>query len=307
MNKLYYWIIGSLLLVLAACSESEDDDVRVTNLDLDYYVVSPDYNNAIDSLRYAIYVKYDIPTFYDDTIGVYDRGEYDRDGNPHPFYKVLYPAYTITGWDQSLEITEVEDKETLRPVLEAMLNYTFDDFPKAWIPKGFYIVEDFHATEGVDEAYYKGMDCSLVAVSALIEDEEGAQTQEEMGASLRASMAVEALLDKEGDRLDAFYGVSERLSAEIYGSNDGELEELGIYNPDEDEPMDLGFLEFYTDWFGVSYAPNSDQDLLTYVNLYFHNTREDVIEMYGEYTLVVEKYDILATIMEDYMNTQFTE
>ena len=301
-NKLYYWLVGCLLLSLAACSEGEDGDVYATGLDLNYYVVSPDYDNEVDSLRYAIYEKYGIATYCNDTIGIYDRGEYDRNGNLHPYYKVLRPAYTITGFDEGLSITEAEDDERLCSMLEVMLHNTFDDFPKILLPKCFYVVEEFSGTSNsVSDAYYKGMDCALVSLV------EFSGTPEEIGMSLQASIATEALLDKASLELTPFYNVSLALYDGIYGTFVGNLGPeddpwwpgVGIYDPEEDEPMDLGFLEFAADVFGDEVTPETSGDLLAYVNLFFHKTHEEVIEEYGDYPLVMEKYDIVAAILAD--------
>ena len=301
MNKLYYWLIGCLLLSFAACSEGEDGDVYATDLDLDYYVVSSDYDNPIDSLRWVLYDRYGVATYYNDTIGVYDRGEMDREGNSQLYYKQLFPPYTITGWaDENMEWTEVDDLELLRPTLEMMINHVFEGFPRILLPKCFLLVEDFSGATSVSSNYYRGLDCAVVSI-------EGRENTLEAGEILQAEIATESVLEMFSEDLVAFYEVSTALYPDIYGTmlynlypeDHPMFPGAGIYDPEEDEPMDLGFLEFGTNYFGDEQTPTSDEDFQDYMQLLLENTQDEVYEQYADYPLVLEKYEIVAALWEE--------
>ena len=308
MNKLYYWLMGCLLLPFAACTESEADNVYATDLDLDYYVVSSDYDNSIDSLRWVLYDRYGVATYYNDTIGVYDRGETDRYGNVHLYYKQLHPAYSITGWVNGAEWTEVENLEDLRPTLELMIDRVFDAFPKVLLPKCFLLVENFRGFTSTSPDYYRGMDCALVSI-------EGRENTLEAAAVLRSDIATEVISVMFPEYQTSFYEVSQRLYSGIYDQllynlypeDDPYWPGVGIYDPEEDEPMDLGFLEFETNTFGESKTPGLDTDFHDFMNLYFGHTRDEVYEVYADYPLVLEKYELIEELWDDLVSMPVAE
>lgn len=295
MNKIYYWIACCVLCLCVACSnDSDDDGVYATDLDLDYFVVSGDYDNAIDSLRYEIFKKYDVAVYYDDTIGVYDRGEKDRDGNPKLFYRVIRPPYSISGWDTGLSWREVEDRESLRPVLEMLLNYTFDDFPKQFLPRCFYLVDFLNRKE----MYYNTLEAGMIVVTDRENTPKG-------GADLQAEIATEGLKTYYSMELVTFQDIILNRFGDIYdkltfwdlgvGFPEEGMPGLGIYE-EGDEPMKFGFLEYKTDNWGELYTLTHDEDLLSFVKLALGSMREEVYEKYADWPLVLDKYEIIVDL-----------
>ncbi|MEY8590714.1 hypothetical protein AALK14_04590 [Butyricimonas hominis] len=293
MNRIYYWIVCCVLNLCVACNDRTDDDgVGATDLDLDYFVVSDDYDNAIDSLRYEIFKKYNIAVYYDDTIGVYDRGEKDREGNTKLFYRVIRPPYSISGWDSSLDWREVEDKETLRPVMNMLLNYTFDDFPTLFLPKCFYLVEWMNKG-----TYHNTMEAGMVNIAKK-------ENTPESAAELRGDIATEGFKTYYSMELIPFYEVTPNVYGDIYdkfviydlgvGFPEYDMPGLGIYE-DGDEPMKFGFLRF-TDYFGEMKTLLHEDDLEDFVKLTLSKTREDVYAEYADYPLVLEKYEIILNL-----------
>ena len=69
MNKL---ILPLLLVVALFTSCSDDDDLKPSNLERNWFVLE-DSDDPVDHLRYLFYEKTGIPVFYNDTIGVTER------------------------------------------------------------------------------------------------------------------------------------------------------------------------------------------------------------------------------------------
>ncbi|WP_187376694.1 MULTISPECIES: hypothetical protein [Butyricimonas] len=318
MNKIYFLIICCMLGICVACNLEENNDVRATDLDLDYFVVSDDYDNPVDSLRYEIFEKYGVPVYYDDTIGVYDRGEKDRNGNPVLFYRVIRPPYSITDFSSRITWTEVEDISVLIPVLEALLHHTFEvDFPMDLLPRSLYLVNTMRTSESSE--YYASMETGLINITGRGND------IVQIGRKLRGDMGGGGLERYKSQEIAPFYTVSLNLG-NLYARilpNINREDGREIYHPG-DEPMKFGFLRYiekvsydfmyeYADpqyesfWhpeLGYPFVilPNTlerYEDLADFVDLVANESREDVYAKYAEWPLVIEKYEIISKIWDN--------
>ena len=288
MNKIYYWIIGCVAACCLACTENNSDDVYVSGLDLDYFVVSPDYDNAVDSLRYAIFEKYGIPVYYDDTIGVYDRGEVDRFGNTWLFYRIIRPGYEISTYG-SVEWREVEDVESLAPLLDVMLHGTFDYCPKKILPRSIYLVDWIRANNAL-KTYYRTMEAGLLNVNDRELTEAG-------GCLIAAEISGSGLQFFYNDALQEFFNASKKLTGgfgDIYGQK---LDKVDIYE-EGDVPEEFGFLRFSETNEGDECMVSSDEDVVDFLELMFGNTREEVYADYAEWPVILEKYEIIVKIWD---------
>lgn len=285
MNKICHLIIGCVAACCLACTDNHADDVYVSGLDMDYFVVSPDYDNAVDSLRYAIFEKYGIPVYVDDTIGEYDRGEVDRFGNKWLFYRILRPDYEISSY-VNVEWREVEDKESLTGILNMMLHYTFDNCPKKILPRSFYLVDWIRADNDL-RTYYRTMETGLVNVN-------DRELVEAGGHLLAAEISGSGLQFFYNDALQEFFNASKKLTGGMGSLYDQELDKVDIYE-EGDVPEKFGFLDFgVTD--GDERMVSADEDVVDFLELMFGNTKEEVYAEYAEWPVVVEKYDVLVKI-----------
>ena len=93
--KYIIYIFGIMTSVwLQACSG--EDDLTPSSVDRNWWVNVDNQDNSLDHLIYEIFEQYKVPIFYNDTIGMENRGK-DAFGNPDIYYEVIKLNYTILG------------------------------------------------------------------------------------------------------------------------------------------------------------------------------------------------------------------
>ncbi|MGE9935939.1 MULTISPECIES: hypothetical protein [Butyricimonas] len=90
MRNTIYLVV--MLLFLAGCEK--EDVLTPSKEDRDWFVITNDSDAPVDKAIYALYEKWHIPVFYNDTIGREERGV-DYKGNPIVYYRVLNLNYSL--------------------------------------------------------------------------------------------------------------------------------------------------------------------------------------------------------------------
>lgn len=305
IKYLYYSVLILLVGCCAACTRNEDGDVHATDLDLDWFVVSDDYDNPIDSLRYEIFKQHRVPVYYDDTIGCMDRGEKDRAGNTVLFYRVIRPDYTITGYNSNLSWQEVENKEELETVLNVLLHHTFDKYPVQLLPRCLYLVRKLDARTGGILSFLHAMECGVVNIDdRFLKTDETSLAAE--GITLKCEMGAGALEKFYEDELEYdFYAISRNLYNSIYSQSlanfvSGENGAPKDLYKEGDDPRKFGFMRYSATKVQTA-APrmvNKEEDARDFIKLILTKTLEEVQEEHEAYPLVIQKYEAMKRIWE---------
>lgn len=302
-TKLLY-IIGLWgFLSLVACSD--DDNLSPSDLDGDWYVLT-DSDDPLDHLRYTLYETYNIPVFYNDTIGRHDRG-IDHAGEPIVYYEVLNPNYSILSSDEYVKYELSYDRDAITLGVEFIRDKVFPKLISGKLyPRSFLLVKSL-TLNAKSSSYsyfantYRGMMTSCVSnVEGMM-----AKTEVELnrlGCEVAAQEFATYLMESASSLLDAFLNVSR---AEIYSTNlYGQSLTSTSTPPYVSNLEEYGFLSYDK---GNQYNTSTKRvttigeraDVVDYVTEVLMEDDEAFETEYGSYEYVMKKYELMKTAMEN--------
>lgn len=312
----YYAIFLSVLAL--CCWQCNDDEDIVTVIEKNWYVVSPS-DEPLDNLIYEVFVATGVPIFYNDTIGAEER--VDRFGQSWTYYEVLDPNYTIESVLPSVKYILSEEEDELMAGVEFLRDRVLSQLPDEVQPKCFLLVDSLYvrgAGSGitVDQinwvpgGEYRGAGCTVFGCDTLGYLSEGGKDTlanqiigEEFGAYLRYNYS---------DSLDAFYRYSNTVAPN--GDGQGYNVRVDTYGDVADPQLwyVYGFLSYnrmadYGIWWGETWedaedwyytTPTESQDVADFVAAILTMSEEDFMAEYGEYPVIMNKYEFLKQIVE---------
>ncbi|WP_099294019.1 hypothetical protein [Butyricimonas sp. Marseille-P3923] len=303
-TKLLY-IIGLWgFLSLVACSD--DDTLSPSDLDGDWYVLT-DSDDALDHLRYTIYETYNVPIFYNDTIGHQIRGT-DNAGEAIIYYEVLNPNYSILSSDEYAKYELSYNRDAITVGVEFIRDKVFPKLISDKLyPRSFLLVKSLTLNAMKTSSYpyaansYRGMMTSCVGS---IEEMEGMTEVElkRLGCEVAAQEYTTYLTESASSLLEAFLNVSR---AEIYSANLYGLSLTSSSTPPYVADLEeYGFLSYNK---GAQYNETSKRvttvneyaDVLDYVTEVLMDDDEAFEVKYGTYEWVMKKYELMKTAMEN--------
>lgn len=287
MNKL---ILPLLLVVALFTSCSDDDDLKPSNLERNWFVLE-DSDDPVDHLRYLFYEKTGIPVFYNDTIGVTERT--DVFGNSYLDYTTLSMDYSLGGvgsrpliWYYSL--CSKEDVPDGLDFLETEI--------MPWVPEeihvhSFLLLDSVALTTGSVESF-KGMNTILVAGIPKLKNM-GEEERAQLKASVLGTMFAASISGLENE-MKSFYQTTRSYydAEDLYGYNLWDFQNRTPYS----DPKEVGFLG--VDPTNTYSLPTESVDVSMYIEAIFTYTAAEFETLYGEYEAVMKKYGIMVSLLK---------
>ena len=295
----YIWFILACFLAVGC---SDENELKPSLADRDWFVIE-DSEDPIGHERFLLYEKYGIPVFVNDTIGVEERGV-DYYGNPVMYYCTLDINYTVgapvtDNGLQSRKYSLLESSEDQLAGISFLDNYLIPALPENMYFNSILLLDSLYemrmtgwAVERKDINVYQGaLTLAIGQVKSIAK-----MTPEEQNKHKGLILATLALKQLDEEQLSDFYMVS--------------------YDPSPSAAMPsakcevYGFLDYDSRYYAMNEGKDPSQwiyytltranDLEDFVLAYFQYSEKEFKELYADYPLVLEKYEIIKTLMTDF-------
>lgn len=293
MKKNNFLYILFLSVLFTACDK--EDHLKPSNVGRDWFTIE-DSNDPVDHAIYQFYTETGIPVFYNDTIG--EETRVDHWGNSYTHYEILQFGSSSLGGTEtpnpfsSYELCPKEDvvngleflREEIVPVLPESIKITSFLLLKSLTPWNPAVVSN--------EAF-KGLNTVLISRVSELKDMSDAERLNMKGAIFNAVLATP--VSGYTEELAAFYQATRSCYTEnLYGC-------AGWYFYNRygfSDPRAVGFLK---DPNPSDYGsmPTEVQDVGMYIKAMFIYTPEEFEALYGAFSVVMTKYEIMKTVLRD--------
>lgn len=309
--KRYGLIILYFALFFAACWD--DDDLGQIHGETNWLVVE-DSDDPIDHQRFEIFQEFDIPVFYNDTIGVEKResfsGVYDH-------YVKLQIFYNPGGTPVSGYYSLVKDKNELKSVLDHLQEGVLPRIPETFPMSSILLVDTLRASG--DTVAYNGFNAVVIGNCTRFNDYSEENKKWWQGAVLR-SLVLEGILSNESEWLtDEFYSQSLAIYPEnpqmVYSEGNSTRRmyqacaNLILSGVIARADACLGYAGFLDFQWKPSYegetqtnavAPTREKDISQFCEAIFALSEEEFSERWGKYDIVMGKYHALKNKLAEY-------
>lgn len=290
----YTKILLGLLAMAAAvgftgCSDSEDI-LEPSNEKFDNPFAVPDGMTGPEAeIRRDFFKNTGIYLIFNDTLRTYtDRFGVERT-------ELVDFDYTFTGspTHPNRRFEYIENTEEMKIVADLIAENLAPRIkdgqfrPFSIIPLKDMATQNYSGAKWEDKKTFTNFRCLAVNVDPILD----AETPED---------AVNAVNDVIIDLINSKISVWDASMDEFFESVD-ELssEYISDYIDDWDRDItqvnELGFLRFYESWsISYDYFPNRKNDFADYLDLVIKKTSAEVEELYGEYPVIMNRYEFLA-------------
>ena len=315
--KKYGLIILGIALLLGACQD--DNEIGPIVGEKDWFVLE-DSDDPIDGQRYDIYTEFGIPVYYNDTIGHETR--YSFAGEPYTYYERLQVFYNPGGTAITGRYVLLEDKNDTKEVLDYLQTDLLPLIPETFYIPSILLVDSL--VVGGDSAAYKGFNtvvCAKVKEFATLDEED----RKWWRGSVMSAMLAGGLMNTESEWLEEnFFGKSQAVNPEsdmVYSSSRNYMVYQALSGVISDVNLQtlgaVGFLNhkwrpaYPTQTERMAYVPTRENDLKQFCEVVFALSTEEVSARWGEYPVVMAKYEALKGKLEELgfanLNSQITE
>lgn len=309
--KLKYKIFASLVLMagcalgLSSCADDEDA-LQPSSVGDNPYRPDPNATDPETVLRRNFYDDHNFYILFNDLLRQRYAGK-DLQGNDVYEPEYIDLAYTITSYSENSPKYEIltgqEEKEKAVEIIENYVLPHIDGVklkPFAMFPVKSLLTYRRDPNGGWSYDYYPAIVYSNIRYFVIsVGDFIGEEDETAIEAAVRGGMKswVESMLDKYSEALDPFYEISDEYRGE----------RISDYYPEWDRSdmsiiYELGFLSYFEDWYGYI----EDDEFLSYSSYCFDDffdlamdySEDEVIEMYGQYDLIMQKYYLMVEYIE---------
>ncbi len=301
-------LIGILLLslfALASCHDDENSTLSPSNVDVDWYVIKDNPNDELDHLIYEIYSKYQMPVYYNDTIGKEYRG-LDANGDSIIYYKTMMLGYSIEEDVISLKYTLSKQRQDILEGVKFLEEYVIPFQQAGMKPKCFLLVEDMILSDEPVDLYY-GMSGAAISRIAELKDMTR-EDKEAFGLRVRGSEWAHALVNSYPEQLEDFYRLSDNfnLNGELKAMHRQDIRNslwgaTFAWKPKEE----YGFLSSTpSSYWGEAYVcPTESADVLDFVMEVLKDDEVNFQKTHAEHSIILSKYEymkkLVASVKED--------
>ena len=308
----YIWFILACFLAVGC---SDENELKPSLADRDWFVIE-DSEDPIGHERFLLYEKYGIPVFVNDTIGVEERGV-DYYGNPVMYYCTLDINYTVgapvtDNGLQSRKYSLLESSEDQLAGIFFLDNYLIPALPENMYFNSILLLDSLYemrmtgwAVERKDINVYQGaLTLAIGQVKSIAK-----MTPEEQNKHKGLILATLALKQLDEEQLSDFYMVSyDPVKKFSYYQQ--------MVTPSPSAAMSsakcevYGFLDYDSRYYAMNEGKDPSQwiyytltranDLEDFVLAYFQYSEKEFKELYADYPVVLEKYEIIKTLMTDF-------
>lgn len=336
-------VIYILLIVLISGCQKED--ALKPNLEYDHlYVIEDDPSDPVKHRVYEIYKQYDVPVYFNDTIGkIFMKNNIH--GNPVYRYETLDLGWSFTSYSNTKYhyeyMIEAEERMKALDIIENYLKLA----SKALYPYNFFVVKSA-STEDTQGGIknYKAGDFVINFRSLLMTGDWVSSGVEGLPADMRREMVKNKIMNYK-DLLSAFNNTSkaEWYDVSYKSLNPNHFDALVVPNEFEWKYETMAPPEYYfgpgcfeTNWWGAkeftleglenfraavrlkiglwgfvssgytggSTPIDTEHDLTAYISEMLNYSREEFGELWGASPLVMKKYDILYEIVANELGVE---
>lgn len=312
MKRYYIYIV--LLFLAVGCSK--ETLLEPSLKDRNWFEIIDDANDPVKHKTYQIYKETGTPVFYNDLLGIEDRGV-DSNGNPLIFEKRLDINYTIAG----STVTSIEKKFTLldnEADIMAGLDFVQNNFINS-VPEKFFIHSIFLVDSLYEQQYaggqkktsncHKGLNTFVIAnvkkLSSMSEQEKSL-----FNDKLLTYLAINQLANSNITDMEKFQKVSyDPINAwYYYGMNVQKPRYPGFKCLPPDRWEVYGFLDYnrtkysnvetesdIQNWQYV--LPAKEEDIEAYIAAALSTSEDEFNAKYSSYPMVMSKYSIMRKIL----------
>lgn len=305
--KMKYIIPFLLATFLVACGK--EDDITPSKGETNWLVLE-DSDDPIDHLRYRIFEEFGIPVYYNDTIGSEER---ESMSGTYTYYERLQVFYNPGGATTNGRFVLVKEKNSVEPVLEFLRNKMLPLIPKDFYIPSLLLVDTLYISNVATQAY-KGLNtvvCSGVGDFAEMDEAEMSWWQ----GTVMSAILSGGLLDQESEWLEKhFYAKTLAVDprATMYSTATRKLmvySVLGQLTADKVITVGqqtLGYCGFLNHKLEPSkqermaYVPTREEDVQQFCETIFALTAEEFEARWGEYPVVMAKYEAMKEKLQEY-------
>lgn len=291
MRKLV--LMYSMLFLYACFACSDNENLEPSGFDKDWFVIENDPGDPLKSLVYDIYVNKKVPVFYNDTIGWSIRGE-GENGNPAKHYQILVPNYSIDYMNTNYRFVVCRNNELILNAVRFLKERVLDRMPVEAMPKSYFLVDSVVFFDTEAQNAYKGMMTTVCGRISEIPDMSEEELQE-LALEILVLDYAPYLCRTYSEELKGFYLQTNAFAGEnYYGVEDYDIYEI-------EQMYEYGFLREISDY---SFTPTEEEDVADYVKCILAYSDEEFADMYGEYDIIMAKYDIMKRILAKVQNNK---
>ncbi len=292
-----YIICGIILLMFFSCKK--EDELEPNPALPNLFAPSLGANDKTSQLRNQFYSETGSYLLFTDTLkhdligtDIYNAPLYDTE-----LLDLSYGINSTVRWEFSFVTMNKYEKQ--KEAVDLLKELLFPVFEKRFFPYSFLLVDTLTAytwwtEEGSSEGwwgdgneydFYMGVRAWAISVSKLKEDGEGV-IQRMLMQYMKKSLT--------NDRLKKFYESGENY----YGKYFEDIAD--IFGSEEEFIGATGILAYeYDDSYGYIMVGNQQEDLDTYLSEMLSSTESEFKTKYKDSDTVIEKYDILKSVLLD--------
>lgn len=315
MRNVIYFMF--LFFFFTGCGK--EDNLFPSKEDRNWFVITGDSDLPVDQAIYDLYKKWEIPVFYNDTIGREERGV-DYNGNPIIYYRILNLNYSINGANNTdfveKRISLVKSEEDLLAGVRWVDEMLLPKMPKVFHQTSILLLDSLYNFQyGMPVLplleVYQGMETlaigNIPAIAKMEQDE-----CEEVVNRILVYLTTSYLSTKAPVKMDDFYKVSYNHEQQwtYYKVNvkpapdypgqtylpSARWETYGFLDYDHSKYSKLEPNPTEEWWY---WLPDVDDDVEDFVLAVLVYTPEEFEMKYQEYPKVKEKYTLMREILVD--------
>ena len=293
MKKNNFLYILFLSVLFTACDK--EDHLTPSKVGKDWFTLE-DSNDPVDHAIYQFYTETGIPVFYNDTIG--EETRFDHWGNSYTHYEILqFRSSSLGGTETPNPFSSYElcPKEDVVDGLEFLREEIVPVLPESIKINSFLLLKSLTPWNPavVSNEAFKGLNTVLVSRVSELKDMSDAERLKMKGAIFNAVLATP--VSSYTEELAAFYQATRGCYTEnlYYCSGWNFYNRYGF-----SDPRTVGFLKDPNPY-DYSYFPTETQDVGMYIKAIFTYTPEEFEALYGTFSVVMTKYEIMKTVLRD--------
>lgn len=294
INK--FLIIGTVIAALGftSCSNSEDEPQPGPKMENFFEV--PDGDNSPEAqLRRDFYSKTGIYLLFNDVLREYT----DAYGNKRT-ETIDFNWSSLTGDNiDTYRFTYLDTYEDKKQVIEAMEKYLLPYINVdggQFKPYSFFIANTIEKIDSYGDSDYMSFIKSWRSMGLPAEDWIGLSDEDAKAQGLATLRSIiDAVLDEYSDEADVFFEPVEEYNGEYL---DEVFDDWDPDNPDMEAIYNLGFLGYFQGYYSDAFYSKRN-DLRYFKDAVFNQTEAEFMEQWGNYPLVVQRYNILKQVITD--------
>lgn len=289
MDKMYYFLVICFSFA-SVLSCSKEDKLTPSRDEVNYFSVPADATDEVSVLRREFYEKTGVHLLFNDTLRHEQRGTYE-DGTPIWYTETIDFNYNISSSGAGTYFFDyLSDQDSREVAVGIVEEHILPHLGEGWRPYSFLLLNKIETLNILGRRVET--DCISCVRSMAIGIGKAISMSSEEQADFSKSILFTLVNDKVED-LDASLFDEFYLPCQQYYVQD--YTEFGLSEePADEELYELGFV-YKSLW----YFPDERTDRKYFVQYAVELSEEEFREKYGNYPIVMQKYEIIREIISD--------